>query len=52
MDETILVFFIIDKLSFFSKEFKPTLKHKKEDISLNDLANDLHVEQKCRMQEN
>jgi len=33
------------------KEFKQTLKHKKKDISLDDLANHLRVEEKCCMQE-
>ena len=52
MDETIIVSSIIDKLPSSWKEFKCTLKHKKEDTSLDDLANHLHVEEECRMQEN
>jgi len=47
MDET-----IIDKLPPSWKEFKRTLKHKKEDISLDDLANHLRVEEECRMHGN
>ncbi|KAK9094833.1 hypothetical protein Scep_026302 [Stephania cephalantha] len=34
------------------KEFKRTLKHKKDDISLDELANHLRVEEDCRMREN
>ncbi|KAK9165962.1 hypothetical protein Scep_001153 [Stephania cephalantha] len=52
MDETIVVSSIIDKLPPSWKEFKRTLKHKKEDISLDELANHLRVEEDCRMQEN
>ncbi|KAK9085933.1 hypothetical protein Sjap_026344 [Stephania japonica] len=44
MDETIVVFSIIDKLPPSWKEFKRTLKHKKDDISLDELANHLRVE--------
>jgi len=52
IDETIIVSPIIDKLPPSWKEFKRTLKHRKEDISLDDLANRLRVEEECRMQEN
>jgi len=52
MDETIIVSSIIDKLPPSWKEFKRTLKHKIEDISLGDLANHICVEEECRMQEN
>ena len=34
MDESIIVFNIIDKLPLSWKDFKRNLKHKKEDISL------------------
>ena len=52
MDETIVVSSIIDKLPPSWREFKRTLKHKKEDISLDELANHLRIEEECRMQEN
>jgi len=43
MDETIIVSSIIYKLPPFREEFKHILKHKKEDIFLDDLANHLRV---------
>ncbi|KAK9168789.1 hypothetical protein Syun_000929 [Stephania yunnanensis] len=52
MDETIVVSSIIDKLPPSLKEFKRTLKHKKEDITLDELANHLRVEEDCSIQEN
>lgn len=42
---------IIGKLPPSSKDFKRSLKHRKEDISLDNLANHLHVEEEFRMQE-
>ena len=51
MDETIVISSIIDKLSFFWKDFKRSLKHKKEEITLDNLANDLRFEEEFRMQD-
>ncbi|KAK9668641.1 hypothetical protein RND81_13G074200 [Saponaria officinalis] len=51
-DATIyLVSTIIDKLALGWKEFKHSLKHKKEDLSLEELANHLRVEEEFRKQE-
>ena len=41
MDEPIIVSSIIDKLSSSWKDFRHSLKHKKEDLSLQELANSL-----------
>lgn len=38
MDESIVVLSTIEKLSSFRKDFKKTLKHKKEDLTLEELA--------------
>ena len=51
MDETIVVSSIIDKLSLSWKDFKHSLKHKKEDLSIEDLAKSLRVEEEFRRQE-
>ena len=48
MDESIIVSNIIDKLPPSWKDFKRNLKHKKEDISLEQLANSLRVEEEIR----
>ncbi|GLU06642.1 hypothetical protein SLE2022_236530 [Rubroshorea leprosula] len=48
MDESIVVSSIIDKLPQAWKDFKRTLKHKKEDISLENLANSLRLEEQNR----
>lgn len=45
MDETIIVSSIIDKLPPSWKDFKRTMKHKKEDISLEQLGNHLRLEE-------
>ncbi|GKV35098.1 hypothetical protein SLEP1_g43411 [Rubroshorea leprosula] len=50
MDESIVVSSIIDKLSHAWKDFKRTLKHKKEDISLENLANSLRLEEQNRVE--
>ena len=50
MDNTIVVSSIIDKLPPSWKDFKRTLKHKKEDISLEDLANSLRLEEEYRLE--
>jgi hypothetical protein len=51
MDETIIVSSIIDKLPPSWKDFKRTMKHKKEDISLEQLGNHLRLEEEYRKQE-
>ena len=48
MDESIIMSNIIDKLPPSWKDFKRNLKHKKEDISLEQLANSLRVEEEIR----
>ena len=52
MDEHIIVSSIIDKLPPSWKDFKDSLKHKKEDLSLEELANSLRIEEEFRKQEN
>jgi hypothetical protein len=51
MDETIIVSSIIDKLPPSWKDFKKSLKHKKEDISLEQLGNHLRLEEEYRKQD-
>ena len=51
MDETIIVSSIIDKLPPSWKNFKRSLKHKKEDITLEALANHLRIEEEYRKQD-
>ncbi|CAM8987114.1 unnamed protein product [Rhodiola kirilowii] len=51
MDDSISVSSIIDKLPPSWKEFRHTLKHKKEELSLEQLGGELHVEESIRMQE-
>uniref|UniRef100_A0A1S4CWN7 Zinc finger, CCHC-type n=1 Tax=Nicotiana tabacum TaxID=4097 RepID=A0A1S4CWN7_TOBAC len=51
MDETFIVSSIIDKLPSSWKDSKWSLKHKKEDMSLEELVNHLRVEQEFRMQD-
>ena len=50
MDETIILSSIIDKLPS-QKYFKHSLKHKREDLSLEKLANSLRIEEEFRKQE-
>ncbi|XP_028762333.1 uncharacterized protein LOC114720797 [Neltuma alba] len=50
MDESIIVSSIIDKLSPSWKDFKKSFKHKKEDISLEQLGNYLRLEDEYRKQ--
>jgi len=50
MDETIIVSSIIDKLPPSWKDFKRNMKHKKEDISLEQLGNHLRLEEEYRKQ--
>ncbi|CAM8990125.1 unnamed protein product [Rhodiola kirilowii] len=52
MDEAISVSSIIDKLPPTWKDFRRTLKHKKEEISLVELAKELRMEEELRVQEN
>nr|GEX55820.1 zinc finger, CCHC-type [Tanacetum cinerariifolium] len=51
MDEAIQVSCIIDKLPYFWKDFKHTLKHKKEELTLVELGSHLHIEESLRMQD-
>ena len=48
IDETVNVSSIIDKLPPSWKDFKRSLKHKKEDITLEALANHLRIEEEYR----
>ncbi|GKA76805.1 hypothetical protein Tco_0783266 [Tanacetum coccineum] len=45
MDEAIQVSCIIDKLPSYWKDFKHTLKHKKEDLNLVELGSHLRIEE-------
>lgn len=51
MDETIVVPSVIDKLPPSWKEIKKGLKHRKEDMTLEDLANHLRIEEEYRRQD-
>ncbi|KAI3679326.1 hypothetical protein L2E82_51458 [Cichorium intybus] len=51
MDEAISVAVIIDKLPPSWKDFKHTLKHKKEDLTLVQLASHLRIEESLKTQE-
>ncbi|KAF7844400.1 Retrovirus-related Pol polyprotein from transposon TNT 1-94 [Senna tora] len=51
MDESIIVSSIIDKLPSSWKNFKKNLKHKKDDISLEQLENHLGLEEEYRKQD-
>ncbi|GMP81438.1 hypothetical protein CsSME_00036150 [Camellia sinensis var. sinensis] len=51
MDESIVVSSIIEKLSSSWKDFKRTLKHKNEDLTLEELTQHLRVEEKSRLLE-
>ena len=51
MDETIVVSSIVDKLPPSWKDTKRTLKHKKEDMTLEDLVNHLRIEEELRLQD-
>ncbi|GKF43279.1 zinc finger, CCHC-type containing protein, partial [Tanacetum coccineum] len=52
MDETIQVSCIIDKLPLSWKDFKHTLKHKKEELTLVELGNHLRIKESIRVQDN
>ncbi|GJZ96151.1 zinc finger, CCHC-type containing protein, partial [Tanacetum coccineum] len=49
MDEDIQVSCIIDKLPLSWKDFKHTLKHKKEELTLVELGSHLRIEESLRM---
>ncbi|GJR59500.1 hypothetical protein Tco_1501662 [Tanacetum coccineum] len=49
MDESIQVSCIIDKLSLSWKDFKHTLKHLKEELTLVELGSHLRIEESLRM---
>ena len=51
MDDSIVVSYIIEKLPPSWKEFKKSLKHKKEDLTLEELAKHLRLEEETRRQE-
>ncbi|GKA81141.1 putative ribonuclease H-like domain-containing protein, partial [Tanacetum coccineum] len=51
MDEAIQVSCIIDKLPPSWKDFKHTLKHKKEELTLVELGSHLRIEESLRMQD-
>ncbi|GKD97594.1 hypothetical protein Tco_1381491 [Tanacetum coccineum] len=51
MDEVIQVSCIIDKLPPSWKDFKHTLKHKKEELTLVELGSHLHIEESLRVQD-
>ncbi|GJS86564.1 zinc finger, CCHC-type containing protein [Tanacetum coccineum] len=52
MDESISVLSIIDKLSPSWKDFKHTLKHGKDDLSLVQLGSHLRIEESLRVRDN
>ena len=51
MDERIIVSSIVDKLPPSWKDTKRTLKHKKKEMSLEELANHLRIEEELRVQD-
>nr|GEV29090.1 zinc finger, CCHC-type [Tanacetum cinerariifolium] len=51
MDEAIQVIFIIDKLPPSWKDFKYTLKHLKDELTLVELGSHLHIKESLRMQD-
>ena len=51
MDETIIVSSIVDKLNPSWTDTKRTLRHKEEDMSLEDLANHLRIEEELHLQD-
>ncbi|GJW37639.1 zinc finger, CCHC-type containing protein [Tanacetum coccineum] len=52
MNEAIQVSYIIDKLPPFWKDFKHTLKHKKEELPLVKLGSHMRIEESLRVQDN
>ncbi|GKA68189.1 zinc finger, CCHC-type containing protein [Tanacetum coccineum] len=51
MDEAIQVFCIIDKLLLSWKDFKHTLKHKKEELTFVELGSHQHIDESLRVQD-
>ncbi|CAM8986779.1 unnamed protein product [Rhodiola kirilowii] len=51
MDDSISMSSIIDKMPPSWEDFKHTLKHKKEELSLEEFGGELRVEESIRMQE-
>lgn len=51
MNEVIVLLSIINKLPLSCKDFRRNLKLKKLNLSFQNLANHLHFEEKCRMQD-
>ncbi|GJU04095.1 zinc finger, CCHC-type containing protein [Tanacetum coccineum] len=51
MDEAIQVSCIIDKLPFSWKDFKHTLEHKKEDLTLVKLGSQMRIKESLRVQD-
>ena len=51
MDDSIIVSAIMDKLPPSWKECKKSLKHKKEDMSIEQLGTHLRIEEECRFRE-
>lgn len=51
MDKSISVSSVIDKLPSSLKEFKHSLKHKKEDLTLVQLGSHLRIDESIHMQE-
>nr|GFA56845.1 zinc finger, CCHC-type [Tanacetum cinerariifolium] len=51
MDESIQVSYIIDKLPPSWKDFKHTLKHLKDELTLVELGSHLRIEESLRMQD-
>nr|GFB91250.1 zinc finger, CCHC-type [Tanacetum cinerariifolium] len=51
MDEAIQISCIIDKLLFSWKDFKHTLKRKKEELILNELGRHLRIEESLKVQD-
>ncbi|GJW80428.1 zinc finger, CCHC-type containing protein [Tanacetum coccineum] len=51
MDEAIQVYCIIDKLFPFWKDFKHTLKHKKDELTLVELGSHLRIEESLKVQD-
>ena len=49
MDESIIVYSIIDKLTPFWKDYKKRFKHNKEEISLDGLGQSLRIEEELKL---
>ncbi|XP_077215962.1 uncharacterized protein LOC143850616 [Tasmannia lanceolata] len=51
LDDTIIIPSIIDRLPPYWKDFRKSLKHKKEEMSLEDLIQTLQVEEESRLRD-